>query len=118
MISNNELINLELQNFKENVENKLAKLKLNNFEKEIINEFINSPGRSDAGRLGFVVPEYIMQQSVKNYGLNKGDIILAINNIPIEKINDIYELYTDNNIKTYYIEIKRSNSLLMVEWYK
>ena len=76
------------------------------------------PGRSDAGRLGFVVPEYIMQQSVKNYGLNKGDIILAINNIPIEKINDIYELYTDNNIKTYYIEIKRSNSLIMVEWYK
>ena len=118
MISNNEMINLELQNFKENVENKLTKLKLNNFEKEIINEFINSPGRSDAGRLGFVVPEYIMQQSVKNYGLNKGDIILAINNIPIEKINDIYELYTDNNIKTYYIEIKRSNSLIMVEWYK
>ena len=118
MISNNELINLELQNFKKNVENKLTKLKLNNFEKEIIDEFINSPGRSDAGRLGFIVPEYIMQQSVKNYGLNKGDIILAINNIPIEKINDIYELYTDNNIKTYYIEIKRSNSLIMVEWYK
>jgi len=118
MISNNEMINLELQNFKKNVENKLTKLKLNNFEKEIIDEFINSPGRSDAGRLGFVVPEYIMQQSVKNYGLNKGDIILAINNIPIEKINDIYELYTDNNIKTYYIEIKRSNSLIMVEWYK
>lgn len=118
MISNNEMINLELQNFKKNVENKLTKLKLNNFEKEIIDEFINLPGRSDAGRLGFVVPEYIMQQSVKNYGLNKGDIILAINNIPIEKINDIYELYTDNNIKTYYIEIKRSNSLIMVEWYK
>ena len=99
------------------LENKLTKLKLNNFEKEIIDEFINSPGRSDAGRLGFVVPEYIMQQSVKNYGLNKGDIILAINNIPIEKINDIYELYTDNNIKTYYIEIKSSKNSLLVEWY-
>ena len=60
--------------------------------KEIINEFINLP-RSDAGRLGFIVPEYIMQQSVKNYGLNKGDIILAINNIPIEKINDIITIY-------------------------
>ncbi len=118
MMTNNEFINLELQNFKKNVSNELAKLDLNNFEKEITNEIINTPGRSDAGRLGFVVPENIMQQPVNKYGLKKGDIILTINNIPIGKIDDIFDLYTNNDIKTYFIEIKRSNSLITVEWYR
>lgn len=118
MMTNNELINLELQNFKKNVSNELAKLDLNNFEKEITNEIINTPGRSDAGRLGFIVPENIMQQPVNKYGLKEGDIILTINNIPIGKIDDIFDLYTNNDIKTYFIEIKRSNSLITVEWYR
>ena len=118
MMTNNELINLELQNFKKNVSNELAKLDLNNFEKKITNEIINTPGRSDAGRLGFIVPENIMQQPVNKYGLKEGDIILTINNIPIGKIDDIFDLYTNNDIKTYFIEIKRSNSLITVEWYR
>ena len=40
------------------------------------------------------------------------------NNIPIDKINDIYDLYKNKEIKTYFIEVKRSDKLVMVEWYK
>ena len=59
-----------------------------------------------------------MQQPVNKYGLKEGDIILTINNIPIGEIDDIFDLYTNNDIKTYFIEIKRSNSLITVEWYR
>ena len=46
------------------------------------------------------------------------DVILTINNIPIGNVNDVYKLYKDDTIKTYYVEIKRDNKLRMIEWYK
>ena len=118
IISNDESINLELENFKKSVIDQISKIPLNNFEKEITNEVIRSPGRSDAGRLGFKIPSTIINQSVNTIGLKENDIILSINNIPMEKINDIYKLYINKEIKTYFIEVKRSNKLIMVEWYR
>lgn len=118
IISNDETINLELENFKKSVIEKITKIPLNNFEQDIAYEIIKSPGRSDAGRLGFKIPSTIINQSVNTLGLKENDIILSINNIPIEKINDIYNLYINKEIKTYFIEVKRSNKLIMIEWYR
>ena len=118
IISNSEYINIELENFKKSVIDQITEISLNNFERDIVDEVIRSPGRSDAGRLGFKIPSTIINQSVNTLGLKENDMILSINNIPIEKINDIYKLYKNKEIKTYFIEVKRSNKLIMVEWYR
>jgi len=118
IISNREIINQELKRFKNSVTDKILEIPLNDFERDIINEVIKTPGRSDAGRLGFKIPSKIINQSVNKFGLKENDVILSINNIPMDKINDIYSLYKNKEIKTYFIEVKRSNKLVMVEWYK
>ena len=118
IISNREIINQELKRFKNSVTDKILEIPLNDFERDIINEVIKTPGRSDAGRLGFKIPSKIINQPVNKFGLKENDVILSINNIPMDKINDIYSLYKNKEIKTYFIEVKRSNKLVMVEWYK
>ena len=118
LLNNSDIINLELKNFKEDISNKVSLLKLNDFEKDIINQVIQKPGRSNAGRLGLKVPSEIINQPVEKFGLNENDIILSINNTPVTQINDIYNLYKDDKIKTYFIEVKRSDQLIMIEWYK
>ena len=45
-------------------------------------------------------------------------MILTINNIPIGNVNDIYNLYKDETIETYFVEIKRMDKLIMLEWFK
>lgn len=118
LLTNSDVINLELKNFKEDISNKVSLLRLNDFEKDIINQVIQKPGRSNAGRLGLKVPSEIINQPVEKFGLNENDIILSINNTPVTQINDIYNLYKDDKIKTYFIEVKRSDQLIMIEWYK
>ena len=75
-------------------------------------------GRSTTGRLGVKIPSKIVGQDVRQLGLKDDDVILTINNIPIGNVNDVYKLYKDDTIKTYYVEIKRDNKLRMIEWYK
>ena len=57
-------------------------------------------------------------QNVNQFGLKKNDVLLTINNIPIGNVSGIYNLYKDETIKTYFVEIKRMNKLIMIEWYK
>ena len=117
--SNNEAIKKEQQNFKKSVEEEINfNQKLTSFEKSIALELVKTPSRSGAGRLGFQIPSTITGQSVIQFGLKAGDVILSINNIPIGNVNDIYSIYKDNKIKKYDVEVMRTKKLINIEWYK
>ena len=97
---------------------KIDKVNFNEFEKKIVNELAKDIGRSTTGRLGVKIPSKIVGQNVTQFGLKKNDVLLTINNIPIGNVSGIYNLYKDETIKTYFVEIKRMNKLIMIEWYK
>ena len=118
LVINSDAIMFEKKNFQNNVKNKLEKLQFDKFEQSIVDEIIKIPGRSGTSRLGFKMPSKIVGQSINQFGLEKDDVILTINNVPIGQINDIYTLYKDETIKTYFIEVMRSEKLIMIEWYK
>ncbi len=50
--------------------------------------------------------------------LKKDDVIMTINNIPVGKINDIYNIYKDEDLKQFDLEILRKEKLILVEWYR
>jgi len=96
----------------------VSKVEFNDFEKKIVDELVKDIGRSTTGRLGVKIPSSIVGQNVSQFGLKKNDVILTINNIPIGNVNDIYNLYKDETIDTYFVEIKRMDKLIMIEWFK
>ncbi len=116
--SHQEAINKEFKNFINEAQEKASKINFTNFEKKIVNEITKVAGRTSAGRLGFTVPQMIIGQSVKQFGLKKDDVIMSINNIPVGKINDIYNIYKDDDIKQFDLEILRKEKLILVEWYR
>ena len=116
--SHQEAINKEFKNFVNEAQEKASKINFTNFEKKIVNEITKVAGRTSAGRLGFTVPQMIIGQSVKQFGLKKDDVIMSINNIPVGKINDIYNIYKDDDIKQFDLEILRKEKLILVEWYR
>jgi len=117
-ITNSEAINLELKKFKNALEKDLSKISFSKFEQKIIDEIKNYPDRSNTGRIGLRMPPKIIGQPIEQFGLKEDDVILTINGIPIKQVSDIYKLYKNESVNTYYIEIKRSEKLIMVEWYK
>ena len=117
-ITNSEAINLELKKFKNTLEKDLSKISFSKFEQKIIDEIKNYPDRSNTGRIGLRMPPKIIGQPIEQFGLKEDDVILTINGIPIKQVSDIYKLYKNESVNTYYIEIKRSEKLIMVEWYK
>lgn len=117
-IVNNAVILEENKKYQKGLIEKIDKVNFNEFEKKIVNELAKDIGRSTTGRLGVKIPSKIVGQNVTQFGLKKNDVILTINNIPIGNVSGIYNLYKDETIKTYFVEIKRMNKLIMIEWYK
>ncbi len=115
---NNAVILNENKNYQKVLIEKVSKVNFNDFEKKIVNELVKDIGRSTTGRLGVKVPLKIVGQKVSQFGLKENDVILTINNIPIGNVNGIYNLYKDETIETYFVEIKRMDKLIMIEWYK
>ena len=117
-IINETIILNENNNYQKDLKKQLKNINFTKFERRIVDELVREIGRSTTGRLGVKIPSKIVGQDVRQLGLKDGDVILTINNIPIGNVNDVYKLYKDDTIKTYYVEIKRDNKLRMIEWYK
>ena len=117
-IINESIILNENNNYQKDLKKQLKNINFTKFERRIVDELVREIGRSTTGRLGVKIPSKIVGQDVRKLGLKDGDVILTINNIPIGNVNDVYKLYKDDTIKTYYVEIKRDNKLRMIEWYK
>ena len=113
-----EVINKELKSFLIDAQEQVAEIQFTNFEKKIVNEIIRDSDRTSAGRIGFKIPAKIIGQSVKQFGLKKDDVILTINNIPVGKINEIYNIYKDEDVKQFNLEILRKDKLILIEWYR
>ena len=117
-IINDSIILNENNNFQKDLKKQIENINFTKFERSIVDELVKEIGRSTTGRLGVKIPSKIVGQDVRQLGLKDDDVILTINNIPIGNVNDVYKLYKDDTIKTYYVEIKRDNKLRMIEWYK
>ena len=117
-IIDDSIILNENNNFQKDLKKQIENINFTNFERSIVDELVKEIGRSTTGRLGVKIPSKIVGQDVRQLGLKDDDVILTINNIPIGNVNDVYKLYKDDTIKTYYVEIKRDNKLRMIEWYK
>ena len=117
-IINDSIILNENNNYQKDLKKQLKNINFTKFERRIVDELVREIGRSTTGRLGVKIPSKIVGQDVRQLGLKDDDVILTINNIPIGNVNDVYKLYKDDTIKTYYVEIKRDNKLRMIEWYK
>ena len=117
-IINDSIILNENNNYQKDLKKQIENINFTKFEKSIVDELVKEIGRSTTGRLGVKIPSKIVGQDVRQLGLKDDDVILTINNIPIGNVNDVYKLYKDDTIKTYYVEIKRDNKLRMIEWYK
>jgi len=61
------------------------------------------------------VQDIISKIFSKNMAIEKG---LYLVSTPIGNVNDIYNLYKDETIETYFVEIKRMDKLIMLEWFK
>jgi len=117
-IINDSIILNENNNYQKDLKKQIENINFTKFERSIGDELVKEIGRSTTGRLGVKIPSKIVGQDVRQLGLKDDDVILTINNIPIGNVNDVYKLYKDDTIKTYYVEIKRDNKLRMIEWYK
>ena len=117
-IINDSIILNENNNYQQDLKKQIENINFTKFERRIVDELVREIGRSTTGRLGVKIPSKIVGQDVRQLGLKDDDVILTINNIPIGNVNDVYKLYKDDTIKTYYVEIKRDNKLRMIEWYK
>ena len=117
-IINDSIILNENNNYQKDLKKQIENINFTKFERSIVDELVKEIGRSTTGRLGVKIPSKIVGQDVRQLGLKDDDVILTINNIPIGNVNDVYKLYKDDTIKTYYVEIKRDNKLRMIEWYK
>ena len=117
-IINDSIILNENNNYQKDLKKQIENINFTKFERGIVDELVKEIGRSTTGRLGVKIPSKIVGQDVRQLGLKDDDVILTINNIPIGNVNDVYKLYKDDTIKTYYVEIKRDNKLRMIEWYK
>lgn len=115
---NDAIILNENESYQNALIEKISKVEFSNFEKKIVDELVKDIGRSTTGRLGVKIPSFIVGQNVSQFGLRENDVILTINNIPIGNVNDIYNLYKDETIETYFVEIKRMDKLIMLEWFK
>ena len=117
-IINDSIILNENNNYQKDLKKQIENINFTKFERSIVDGLVKEIGRSTTGRLGVKIPSKIVGQDVRQLGLKDDDVILTINNIPIGNVNDVYKLYKDDTIKTYYVEIKRDNKLRMIEWYK
>ena len=117
-IINDSIILNENNNYQKDLKKQIENINFTKFERSIVDELVKEIGRSTTGRLGVKIPSKIVGQDVRQLGLKDDDVILTINNIPIGNVKDVYKLYKDDTIKTYYVEIKRDNKLRMIEWYK
>ena len=117
-IINDSIILNENNNFQKDLKKQIENINFTKFERSIVDELVKEIGRSTTGRLGVKIPSKIVGQDFRQLGLIDNDFILSINNIPIGNVNDVYKLYKDDTIKTYFVEIKRDNKLRMIEWYK
>jgi len=85
------------------------------FETKVIEELTTQPGFSNAGRVGWVMPESILGHPIEKIHLKPGDLVLSVNGFPAEKMNKIYNLYKDNSVKNLSIELKRGDTLVLLE---
>jgi C-terminal processing protease CtpA/Prc len=105
----------EFQQANEQVSKFLTNSEISTFETKIIEELTQEPGLSNAGRVGWVMPESILGHPIEKIHLQPGDLVLNVNGIPVNQLKKIYEMYKDNSIKKISIELKRDDSLIMLD---
>jgi len=105
----------EFQQANEQVIKFLTNAEISTFETKIIEELTQEPGLSNAGRVGWVMPESILGHPIEKIHLQPGDLVLNVNGIPVNQLKKIYEMYKDNSIKKISIELKRDDSLIMLD---
>jgi len=88
---------------------------ISTFETKVLQALTQQPGLSNAGRVGWVMPENILGHAIEKLHFEPGDLILNVNGIPAERVRAIYEMYKDNSIKYFSIEVKRGDTLFMLD---
>jgi len=88
---------------------------ISSFETKVLQALTQQPGLSNAGRVGWVMPESILGHAIEKLHFEPGDLILNVNGIPAERVQTIYEMYKDNSIKNFSIEVKRGDTLFMLD---
>lgn len=88
---------------------------ISSFETKVLQALTQQPGLSNAGRVGWVMPENILGHAIEKLHFEPGDLILNVNGVPAERVQTIYEMYKDNSIKNFSIEVKRGDTLFMLD---
>jgi C-terminal processing protease CtpA/Prc len=105
----------EFQQANEQVNKFITNAEISTFETKIIEELTQEPGLSNAGRVGWIMPDSILGHPIEKIHLQPGDLVLNVNGIPVNQLKKIYEMYKDNSIKKISIELKRDDSLIMID---
>lgn len=93
----------------------IEKGNISSFETKVLQALTYQPGLSNAGRVGWLMPDNILGHAIEKLHFKPGDLILNVNGIPAERVPKLYEMYKDNSIKNFSIEVKRGDTLLILE---
>ena len=93
----------------------IEKQNISSFETKVVEALTQQPGLSNAGRVGWIMPNNILGHAIEKIHFEPGDLILNVNGIPTERVEKIYEMYKDNSIKNFSIEVKRGDTLMILE---
>ena len=88
---------------------------ISSFETKVLQALTQQPGLSNAGRVGWIMPESVLGHAIEKLHFEPGDLILNVNGVPAERVQTIYEMYKDNSIKNFSIEVKRGDTLFMLD---
>ena len=106
----------EFKRFTVNAKNNIKNIEFTDFERQVVSKIIEQPGRSAIGRLGWEMPSSILGQSLNQIGLQKDDIIITINNIPVGQMGYIYKQYKNPSITKFVLEIQRKEKVIALVW--
>lgn len=88
---------------------------ISSFETKVLQALTQQPGLSNAGRVGWIMPESVLGHAIEKLHFEPGDLILNVNGVPAERVQTIYEMYKDSSIKNFSIEVKRGDTLFMLD---
>ena len=114
-ISNEELIQIKNNEEKDRALKYLNEISITNNEKKLLSSFIQEPSRSRVGRLGWKINKDVNNFLLAKFSLKYGDLILTVNNIPVNNYPEILKLYQNKKIKKIILEIERNSKLIAVE---
>ena len=115
IISNKELIQIKNNEEKDRALKYLNEISITNNEKKLLSSFIQEPSRSRVGRLGWKINKDVNNFLLAKFSLKYGDLILTVNNIPVNNYPEILKLYQNKKIKKIILEIERNSKLIAVE---